>query len=863
MRLHKGKYIVLLISTFLISQLSVFTIWAAPASVGSDSLKMSVVASAIAKNLGSIQLDDNVKASLEDVSIWPQASGNILTYTLNYSNSGNRAANLIHYFSRVVTSGGSVIPGNPVTADALKNKVVSKQTERVTYYVNIGKINSLKRLKISMYVWAPQSKGYLKYTGSLSIPADYSPTAISGQRENSFINNIPVSIASESLQIYKYGGKVYAKVGINFINQGNKVFMDPGYTAYLMSAEGTAFELAIDNSLAGYKIQPREKKTIYYLSEIPPYIKTDNMKVQYVQKDETLKLELPKGSYKLPAAKIPDLNVGKGVIKKIGINSNTIELQLTTANVYSENNTGIWTFQLRLKNAGKQAVILPSYELFVRTAAGITFPISAKGLGGASLKPLEEKVVQLTAQVPLEVEQNSLKLQMIEAVIPDSTEEVAGSPGTTQNPVSSTSTPAKTAKLTIPVAYFEIPYTLRADTHKGLDYQTTNQFGAFSYNLLSLQRFPWKDDDILIAKMKIINTQSVNLSLPEIKGALKVDNNDLADSTELFIDKESSSVAPGKSAEIYVLSKIPYTTNFRTTRVNLYSTVKEEKIPFLSLSTSNVTDAVNKIERGGSYVVVGKGKNATIKENKTVVYNGVNANIVYSELFLNSEEKRQSKMARLQAYYKTPDGQFYEATANQPDTPATPGGKQLITFFAKLPKSVDASGVTLYLGPGITGNKLSEAGQESDGFINISALELNMVAVTPDNNLSNVTLYPYTWSVTKSDGHNVRGSDTINIEMNYSLVRNFNYEVGTFNHKLVIKMTDPFGQSQEKSLVLGTDLTEGNNHTISLSFTNNMYKKMVGGTYAITLYDEFQGERIELAHQAYSLKIERLPTSEK
>ncbi|MNC78426.1 hypothetical protein D3C75_1306300 [compost metagenome] len=76
-------------------------------------------------------------------------------------------------------------------------------------------------------------------------------------------------------------------------------------------------------------------------------------------------------------------------------------------------------------------------------------------------------------------------------------------------------------------------------------------------------------------------------------------------------------------------------------------------------------------------------------------------------------------------------------------------------------------------------------------------------------------------------------------------------------------MTDPYGQSQEKSLALGTELTEGNNNSYAVSFSSNMYKNLAGGTYRITLYDEFQGERIELASQAYNLTIERVQTNDK
>lgn len=864
MRKHRSTFVVLLLSTFVVSQFTGNITSAA--SVGSNHTYPTVAAATVAtsSSLGSIPLGANVSATLEDVSIWPQSGGNILTYTLNYSNGSNKSANLLYYFSRVATPGGSVLPGNPVSADALKKKVVSKETLRVTYYVNIGQTNSLTGIKLPMYVWDSKTKGYLKHVGTFTLPANYSQSVANGKSLNTTMSDVPVIAKSESLELIKYNGKVYAKAGISVTNKGSKVLGDPGYSAYLVSAGGSSYELALDSSQTGYKIQPQEKKTIYYLTEIPSYMKTDNMRLQFIQKDETLKLDLAKSSYKLPPAVTPNLVVGQGVIKKITINNNTIETQLNNASVYAENNKGIWTFQLRVKNTGKQAVTLPSYELAVKSSQGTTFPINAKGLSGLTIKPLEEKIIPLTAQVPLEIEQNTLQLQMIEAVSSssDNTESGVGSAGSAGSGGTTTSV-GTTTKLTVPIAYFTIPYRTQSETQKEVEYNTMNEYGSFSYSLLSSQRFPWKDDDILVAKLNIKNTQSVALSLPELKGAIQVDNEDLTSSTELFMDKESTSLAPGMTAEIYVLAKIPYTVEFDKMRVNLYSTVKEEKVSFLTLNTNSLMNAVNTIERGGSYAVTGKGKNANVKENKTIVYEGLNSNIVYTELLISSEEKRQSKMARLQAYYKTADGQLFEASTNQPDMAATPGGKQLVTLWAKLPKTVSTSDVTLYMGPGITGNKLSEPGQESSGFINIASLALNPVVTPPEKNLSKVILYPYTLSVLNSVGRIQHGSDTINVVVNYNLVRDSSYDMGTFNHKLVLKITDPYGQSQERSLSMGTDLTVGNNNTYALSFNSNLYKNLSGGTYRLTLYDEFQGEQLELSSQAFSLTVDIAPEVEK
>ncbi|MEK3671610.1 hypothetical protein [Paenibacillus sp. FSL R10-2771] len=860
MRKYRVTYAALLVSTLVAGQLA-GSITAPVAAAAATSKNAAAPAAAPAFKFNSVPLGAGVTAVLENVNIWSQTGGNIVSYTLKYTNSGNSSASLLKYFSRVVTPGGSVLPGNPVGTDALKKKVGAKESLSVTYYVNVGQTSSLQGLKISMLVWDAKAKGYLKQTGSYAVPANYSTAAAAGTSLNTTMNDIPVTASADSLQLYKYGGKVYAKVGLNLTNKGNKVLGDPGYSAYLVSASGTSFELALSSTQADYKIQPQEKRSIYYLAEIPAYLKTDNMKLQFTQKDETTKLELPKSAYKLPAATSPNLVVGSGVVKKIIVNSNTIETLIRNANVYSQDADAVWTFQMQIKNTGNKAVTLPSYELAVKSQKGTTFPVSAKGLSGVTLKPLETKIIPLTVRVPLEVEQSGLQLLMIEAVGadnisgPDSsgTSEGAGTTGTPGTPAPASPVTA-TTKMIFPVAYFVIPYALRADVMTGQEYMTTNSYGSFSYSIQSLQRYPWRDDDIVAARLRITNTQTVSLTIPELKGSIKLDNDSLPVTTELYMDnKESSVLAPGKSVELYVLGKIAYTSEFRDMRVALNGTQNSESVPFLDLSVNNSINSIPTIAQGKSYTISKKGKAASLMENKTTVYEGENYNLVYTELLLSSEEKRQSKMARLQAYYKTKDGQYFEASSSQSDNSASPGAKQLVVFWTKLPKAADIADISLYLGAGINGGKLIESKEEATGFVDVAALQLNPQGNVPATTLASTVLYPYTISVQSSEGKHLRSSDTLDITINYGLKRDNQYDAGALEHKLILQITDPFGISTEKTLTLGTDLTEGTNNQYSLSISRTLYKTMGGGAYSLTFYDEFQGERIKLGSQAYAV----------
>ncbi|MWV42566.1 hypothetical protein GRF59_02905 [Paenibacillus sp. HJL G12] len=852
-------YVALLAGIMVLSQLSAQQAETASAQSSANTKNN---AGSLPGSLGMVSLGSNVNVSLENANIWQQPGGNILSYTLNYSNGSGRNASLRNYFSKVITPGGSVLQGRPIHEEDLKKNVIAKGSTRVTYYVNIGQMNSLKGIKIGMFIWDANAKGYLRQTGVFPFPANYSPAAASGKSMNTFIQDIPITGRGQSLEIYKYNGKVYAKVGFMLINRGNKVLEDSGTTAYLVSAGGSRYELALSSAQVGYKIQPQEKKTIYYVTEIPPYLKTDNMKLQFTRKDETLKLEYATSSYALPAAVQPNLVVGPGQIKNIDINSNSVETKLQNASVYAENDLGQWSFQLHLKNKGDKPVTMPTYELSVRSSDGKSFPVEAGRLNGLTLKPLEEKVIPLHAEIPLEVEQNSLKLEMIESVAKSGgkagSEDQAGSMETAgENNRSGTNGSGGSSsgmKLNTPVAYFTIPYMLHTDTQKEVVYNTTNQYGTFSYSLDSLQRFPWKDEDIVIAKLNITNTQSKNISLPELKGAFKLDNDDLTSSTELFTDSNVTTLAPGKSVELNVLAKVPYTTDFNSIKIELYSSDKDVKVPFLTLSTRGTMNAVTAIDKGGSYTISTIGKKAKVQENKTTVYEGSNYNIVYSEMLLSNEEKRQSQMQRLQAYFRTSDGQLYHAVSNQTDAIATPGFKQLVVFWTKLPKSVSTSDLQMYLGEGITDNKYSGPGDDPTGFVNVSSLELSPVRNSPQSNFTNVPLLPYTLSVLNSTGSKMKGSDTMNITINYDLQRDNRYEIGNMDHKLILRMTDPYGQSQEKTLSIGTDLIEGNN-TYSASYTNNLYKDMSSGGYKLTLYEEMIGERIELASQSYYLSV--------
>ncbi|MNF01388.1 hypothetical protein D3C80_2003710 [compost metagenome] len=71
----------------------------------------------------------------------------------------------------------------------------------------------------------------------------------------------------------------------------------------------------------------------------------------------------------------------------------------------------------------------------------------------------------------------------------------------------------------------------------------------------------------------------------------------------------------------------------------------------------------------------------------------------------------------------------------------------------------------------------------------------------------------------------------------------------------MLQFIDPFGQFFEKTLTFGTDLIAGSNSLYTTTISSTLYKSLNGGNYRLRLYDEFQGQRIELGSQIYDITV--------
>jgi len=953
---------VIMLSAAMLSYGFALDAYGASATGYSVSKSAAAVASSLALDkLDSVILKQNVSVRLTGMEIFTQPDGNILVYTLRYSNSSGSRVDLIDYFSQVSTPSGATGTGKKVTSDAVKRTVPANSSLSVTYYVNVGKSTKVNGIKVSMFGWDFDSANYQKKLGQITVPADYSSVVPVGKSKKITMNHLPVTAKADTLQRYTINGKVYIKLGLRLTNGGTKALSDPGYKAYLKSAGGSVFELISDSASTGYKLQPQEssiifywaeipstiktngmtlqlahedealkinlpvqtfklpaaatdiavakgksaklimkqqpvtvkaesvkrmkhngklymrvgihfanggkkvlsdpgykvqlksaggsvfdlspeddtggsfriqpgqKRTIYYLAEVPSKLKTDDMMMQFTQEDEVLNMTLPVRTFKLPAI-TADISTADYAIRKLSVNHQIMETQLKHASVLGENDIGNWNLQFRVKNLDEKALKLPAYELSILTDEGYSIPVNARAFDKIALKPLEEKLIDLSADVPLHMKQNKLQLQLTE--------------------------PAVEGRISFPAAHYKIPYAQERKSHLGVENIIENAHGTFGVKLSSYQRVPQGDVDQIVAQISIRNTKSSTVSLPEFKAAVKAGMRDLSSTAQIVIPNDQTTLAPDETMELYVLANVPYSYQFNQFRVDLQETSGEDVHKFLSLNTNSLNTVLKQVAAGESYQIHTTGKKAEVQERLTTVYQDHSSSLIYTELVMVSQEIRQSKQARLVAYYKTPENEIFEAEISQSSNKTSPNGKNLVTIWSKIPKNLNPSQLVLYVGEGVSDGKMTDLGEESTGSINTVGVALSPRIIEPATNLQNVELFPYHLSITRGEGTLSAGKDMLNTIIHYNLSRNGDYETGAYDHKLIMELIDPTGQSTEKVLSLETDLTIGNNKSYSINLNSNFSNITSGGAIRINLYDEFQGRRTLLGSQSYPFKYD-------
>ncbi|MGO4530735.1 hypothetical protein AB4Z30_16750 [Paenibacillus sp. 2TAF8] len=863
---HK-KVITTLLSSVLLISSSGGTIGAAasPANTGktasgnannSAANKKSAAANKVVHtlaNVPAVKVTARSTVSLTDVNILSQNDGNTVTYTLTYKNNDSKPMMMLDYWSKVKTSGGTSFSPKLIAKDQEKKSVSPGSTVDLTYVMKVGREVKLNDLNFLIVKWDFSKPNYESTVGKFVVPASYSITTPVGKTKTVRLSDSAVKVKVSGIKVYPgENKKQYVKVGVNLSNISYKLLDNPNVKWILRAPGGTNYPLTLDKDSTGISIQAQANKTLSLMASIPTAVKLDKSELLLVEEQGEEKTALPVAALQLPEASQTNVNTEANQPNLISIDGQTVSTLLESARIRGEDEEYDLTMQWVLKNQGKKEVKIPKYALEIRTEDGTSYPIETKALDDLKLKPGSTKTIKLTSTIQGDGDTSKIKFVVMTPSSKDESKEGTG-----------TSTGASGFEFSYPVGIYTIPESVTSGDGLTTETVIKNSKGTFGVSVGSLQRLPWTDSDIIAAKVTIRNASAKTVQLPELGAMFTIDSARIDGDTKLIQAQGGKLLGPGMVTEAYLLTKIPSELNMQRLELTLLEKIGEQETnDWITLTTSGLIQPLAYVSSGKFFTQGTSEKETELGVRRTYVYPGASSDIVYTEFEMTNKSLRQNGLGKLVGYYKTADGMYYKAQAKQANRIPGPGQKSIVTFWAKVPKSVKTlSDMRLIVGEGVADNKFVTGDGDATAYVNATSFEIQPKSLPVLSSLNDIDLYPFKFS-----GANIRGFLTggtaVSFEMIYSLTQEEAVDSGESAHKYILSVTDGSGKVFDKELGLGTDLKTGINQTFTWSIDDRVFDKIRGGSYRVALYDVFEGQRIRLAEQGYSYDTSKLPKEE-
>ncbi|PQP84568.1 hypothetical protein C0Q44_08430 [Paenibacillus sp. PCH8] len=802
-------------------------------------------------NLSAVKVTARSSVRLTDVNMLSQDDGNVVTYTLSYKNNDSTPMMMLDYWSKVKTKGGTLFSPKLIAKDQEKKTIAPGSTVELTYVMKVGREVKLSDLNFLIVKWDFSQANYERTLGKFNVPASYSITTPVGKPKTVRLSDSSVKVKVSGIKVFPgEDKKQYVKIGVNLNNISYKLLENPNIKWILRTPSGTNYPLSPDKDSTNVSIQAQANKALSLMASLPTSVKLQKSELLLVEEQGEEKSVLPVAALQLPEASKTNVEVSANQPNIISVEGQRLSTLLESAKVRIDDGEYSLNLQMKLKNEGKKAIKVPSYTFEVRNTDGTVYPIETKALDTLKLNPGDIKTIKLSATLQGDGDTSKIKLYVMSPV--DKSESTD----------STTSSPTNGFVFSYPVGVYAIPESVSSGDGLTTETVIKNSKGTFGVSFGSLQRLPWLDSDIIAAKVTIRNAGTKTVQLPELEAMFTIDSAQIDGDKKLIYTQSGKLLGAGMTTEAYLLTKIPSELRMSRLELSLNEKVSEEETnEWITLNTSGLIQPVSFVGSGKTYTSGIGDKETEMGVRRTIRYPGTSSDIVYTQFEMTNKSLRQSGLGKLVGYFKTADGQYYRATAKQSERLPGPGQKSIVTFWAKIPKSVTFSDLRLIVGEGIADSKFVTGEGEATAYVNALAFEVPPTSISVQGSLSNIDLYPYSWTANSVRAY-LAGSSSVQIEMNYSLSRNEEIEMGENEHKLILTMTDQAGKTYEKELTLGTDLKVGTNQTLSWSIEDSFFEKLRGGSYRLSIDDQFQGQRIRLAEQSYGYDVTKLPKEE-
>ncbi|WHX48747.1 hypothetical protein QNH46_22270 [Paenibacillus woosongensis] len=784
-------------------------------------------------NLSGVKISGKSTVKLSNVNILSQGDGNILTYTLTYQNNDSKTLSLIDYWTKVKTKSGTVYSVSVVGADKEKKKVVPGSSVNVTYTTKIAKHLKYSDLNFQIVKWDFSVAGYEQVLGSINIPSTYAVATPVNTTRKLTLNEFSANAKVMSVNVLGSGDSNYVNIALYLQNTGSSTIDNPSLKYVVQTPSGTAFAVTPDAASTNIKIYPQENKTLNLIAKIPKNVNLNNLQLLLVQNDESTKSDIPVASMGLGTKQGQSSKTAANKERLLKIDSTNIATKVVSIARNQSFGKSDLSIQFSIANKGDKTVTIPNYSFDVQVG-GKTYPLVASGLEGMIIEPNEEQIISVDGTIPVIANEDEIDLVM---KTPTGSSQGAGEE----------SSPSQVNSY--PVAIYNLPDYTEMQYAQGQERTIKNNDGVFGVTLDAIQKLPWNDGNLLATKITIVNKGTKAAKLPEFAGAYKMDLTALSSTVHLVNTNNTQILGAGEKTSVYVVANVPSSLKFSQLQVQLLQKTGADKTSnWIMFSNYGNTSGLKQIAEGSYFNLDTAGRKSDLKTRKTYLYKGSTSDIIYTEIIMRNLENKQTNLSQLAGYFLTDDGQYYKADVNQVKHAVGPESSSLVTFSAKVPKGTTVSNWNLVVGESISEDKFTEAEGKPTGYVNASSMELNLDSRSIQDTLKDVELFPYTLTIKEIEGRT--NSAGLEVKMKYDLKRDLTYDMGEFQHKFILEVTDSSGARFEKEIELEKDFLVGNNQNFSFVINDQIFATTRSGAFQFSIFDSYQGEKTKIATKA-------------
>ncbi|TBL80292.1 hypothetical protein [Paenibacillus thalictri] len=485
---------------------------------------------------------------------------------------------------------------------------------------------------------------------------------------------------------------------------------------------------------------------------------------------------------------------------------------------------------LQLVNEGATSLTPPQLQYSIRTADGSMYPLELVNTEKIILQPKVMKELQLkSSTIPLSAGSEAWEL-VVTQTLPASGD----------------------TKINVPLGFMPIPETDTGPLTQGIAYDYANATGLYSFKLEQLERLPWDEQDLLTAQLAIANRDESGLPIPDFRAYFLLDDGVKIEAKAVKADKQIG-IPKGQEARFKLIGKIPYTYQYGEAKLliedktaeGVYPVVGEFQLPAQISGLPAVAFGVKRSPGGRSLQYSPRAVNS---------YADRSSKLYEVQVEVANADQRGANIPKLAAYLQTPANALYPMKMREVKTKLNPDGRALVSFWTKLPKEMDSSGLKLLLGDAVTDNHATADGEKPDAFMDAAVYDLPNENVNVAGDLRDIDMYPYSLSIwhisTWLDAKEIR------INFQYDLSKDSYYETNTEGEKIVLQLEDLKGnitQTQkiffEKGIEDDDVYFQLGEHSYKWKTADQdlIFKTETLKQYKLSVYHEFQGQRKLLA----------------